>query len=437
MSGTLGTYESWLREIGDDGRDRILRSYWENFHTMASQEGDAKTQYIVEQTIRTLHEVSVSENTNSSNSSIKGAAAEKLIQNEISKKWDFKVSAQTTGSGDVLVRVPLRSPSSKVATFLVEVKNYAANSYIPAKEHDKFLRDLHATHADAGIYFAVSGKITGRSKNFSVEHRKIQGKQTYVPTILMQDCPTTMITAAIDIASVYLSVMLTSAKHQSVNLTDVEKALQSAASHIDDLTRIRSNLTDMMQQFAGQVVNIQSQLDLSVLNLRKTLSTISDATNLSEKPDWIVMPNQQLIDKVIKALLSTTNKQLAQRILDIIEGILIRVADANENIEYQQVKSTFDFRLFQMKIMKSSQTLLVPITSFTTNALGTFITQKISGTMSINQQLLSVPIKPDNHDIIHEILDVILVPDDFEDDDPVDAWDSLDAELEDPPETTE
>lgn len=280
------------------------------------------------------------------NSTIKGEHAEDVMESVISQKWEYERTSGRHHQGDFIIRFEL----DREYRVLVDIKNYSKG--IPKAEYDKFLKDIKTTGCDAGIYFAYSGKVPGKSN--SVSKDEYNGK----PIIIVQNSAHDSIHMAMDFIRAYIA----ESNKQKFIVSDMDNIsihADQAIAQINQLAIVKDNLTSLSSTMLTTLSKVQLDLESAVLHLRIHLNNITGRLRL-EPVDWMVTSLESVLNNIPSLLARLTNTK-REEVSQIIENALSQIEIIyGEGLEVQINKNEIQAGGIIIRLLTREQSIIFP-----------------------------------------------------------------------------
>jgi hypothetical protein len=280
------------------------------------------------------------------NSSVKGEHAEDIMESVIAQKWEYERTSGRSHQGDFIIKFEL----DREYRVIVDIKNYGGS--IPKAEYDKFLKDIKTTGCDAGIYFAYSGKVPGKSNSISREDHG--GK----PIIIVQNSPIDSIHVAMDFVKAYI---IESNKHKFIisDMDNISMHADQAIAQINQLAIIKDNLTSLSSTMLTSLSKVQLDLESAVLHLRIHLNNITGRLRL-EPVDWMTTSLEGVLN-TIPSLLARLSSTKREEVTRIIENALSQIEIVyGDGMEVRIKKNEIQAGGVTIKLLVRDQTIMFP-----------------------------------------------------------------------------
>ena len=181
----------------------------------------------------------------------RGALGESLVARALTSEFgDVSVTSHDTMSGDMSV-------SLSGYKILVEVKNYASG--VPAREVDKFHRDLDAASAAAGLFVSLGGaQISTITRGFELAY-KFCGSRVIPCAYIVSDDPRQIMVAT----RMLVRAISLKREHSTERLTDAHEGLAA-------LSRARTELQIGLGEITARMVGLSCGVAAAESRLRES-----------------------------------------------------------------------------------------------------------------------------------------------------------------------
>ena len=242
------------------------------------------------------------------NATVKGEHAETIMAEVLSDRWEYERTSHLPNQADfsVYMRIDRRY------RILIDIKNY--NKSIPSAEYDKFLRDIRSTNADAGIYFAYSGTITGRTRNITMDVFNTSTSQG--PIILVQNSLPETMHLALDLIRTHF---LIHNRSTMIDVDNIQYYIDQSLDQINQLYIVKNHIIKCTTQINEQLGHAQVELSESISKLQIYLGQISGRLQTTA-PEWLSTSTEnipQIIDDTLPALGPRVRKEVVTILISI------------------------------------------------------------------------------------------------------------------------
>lgn len=290
------------------------------------------------------------------NAPVRGGAAEDVIESILSTQWNYERTSSKPHEADFSVRMTLPE-SSKSYRVIIDVKNY--RGAIPSAEYDKFLYDIDNTHARGGIYFAFSGKITGRTRAIDIDYKGS------VPIIIVQNsAPETIHIALYLLQAHFILQERVAHAPDAIDFDEIEYYAHQAVDQTNALDIAKRHLADVATRNIAELSKIQMELESVSIGLRLHLSKIVQNMDYSLGTDV----HEQIATDASRAAKYLINElpRLGPKVYSEVCDIIVAIANTQEEVSPElrvgKNRRTGMLRLnnVTLKLRASEQVVYVP-----------------------------------------------------------------------------
>lgn len=294
--------------------DNITRAVVDGVHQMVRNELNDFSKHFIKQ---------------QNNSSLKGAAAEDIMEDILKERWKYTRTSGETRSADFSVFSVCNNQRFHT---IIDIKNYG--KIVPVAEYDKLLRDIQATEADGGILFIYSGYLAKRAKGLTVE-RLTLGNRSVVVAIVQCTTPDA-IHHTLDLINAYYTLATASGSAlQIADIEDMQYYLSETVSEINKLTDIKSDLEDtaatVMKSLTSAQIKIANIICRSTFYINHVMNTIDPADDNDHSTVLHVTSKEQLL-VAAQQMLTSLGPRIASELEEVITSMYLSLVKRIPNL---------------------------------------------------------------------------------------------------------
>lgn len=288
------------------------------------------------------------------NATVKGDHAETVIADILSDRWEYERTSHLPHHADFSVYLKI----GRRYRVLIDIKNYS--SVIPSTEYDKFLRDIHSTKADAGIYFAFAGTITGRTRTISLDVSSSEPTgNPGVPIAIVQNSPPETMHLALDLIRTHF---LIHSQSLTIDMDNIQYYIDQSLDQINQLYVVKSHIIKCTAQINEQLSQAQIDLSECITKLQIYLSQISGRLHTDLiGTEWLTTSAEnipQIIDDALPAL----GPRVRKEVISILVSICLKLEKDKEDFKIQQQGAKLQVCGNMIHLGSRKQVITIPVT---------------------------------------------------------------------------